>query len=96
MNSIKPSSRQKIDTIRNTKGEALFRMALYHLLDVGYRNMTPENVKGAINDIRVNRDDTNSLMTNDFMIEILEIASDLATVDTTDLLIYVKKYITFS
>ena len=38
-------SKKKIESIRNRCGEIMFRMAISHLMDVGIRHLTEENVE---------------------------------------------------
>jgi hypothetical protein len=57
-------SKYKLDELR-TKDEAMFRMAISHLMDVGIRNLTEEDVEETCNEI-MKQDDSRSLMTNEF------------------------------
>jgi hypothetical protein len=63
----------KLDSILNESNLPYFLMAVSHLMDVGYRHMTEENVKETIEEIN-KKDDTGAIMTNDFMVFMVETA----------------------
>ena len=45
---------QNINSIRRDYGEMIFRMSISHLMDVGMRNLTPELVNEAKDEIMKN------------------------------------------
>jgi hypothetical protein len=61
----------KLESILKEVDVPYFVMAVSHLLDVGYRHMTEENVKETIEGIK-KQDDTDAIMTNDFMVFLVE------------------------
>lgn len=82
-------SKYKLDELR-TKDEAMFRMAISHLMDVGIRNLTEEDVEETCNEI-MKQDDSRSLMTNEFQCELVRMAGELAKLNHIDLLIYISE-----
>ena len=83
-------SKKKFDEIRNRAGEILFRMAISHLMDVGIRHLTEENVEETCNGI-MKTDDSNHFMTNEFKCGIVRTACELAQIPHTDLLVYIQR-----
>ena len=81
-------SKKIIESIRN-KGEAVFRCAISHLMDVGIRALTDESVEATCNDIMKN-DNSHSIMTNDFQCAIVRTAAELAKIEHTHLLVYIQ------
>lgn len=81
-------SKEIIEKIRH-KDEVVFRCAISHLMDVGIRVLTDENVKATCNDI-MERDDSNLIMTNDFQCAIVRTAAELAKIDHIHLLVYIQ------
>lgn len=82
-------SKKKIEEIRNRDG-MMFRMAISHLMDVGIRHLTEENIKETCEDI-MKRDDKRALMTNQYMCELVKMAGELAKVEHIHLLNYISK-----
>ena len=82
-------SKNKIEEIRNRDG-MMFRMAISHLMDVGIRHLTEENIKETCEDI-MKRDDKRAIMTNGFMCELVKTAGELAKVEHIHLLNYISK-----
>lgn len=79
-----------IENIRNKHGDLLFRAGLTHLVDTGARNLlNDEAVQATIKQIREETPD-NSVMTAEFMEEIVNCAAELATIEIWDVLRYVK------
>lgn len=83
-------SKKKIEAVRNWYGEFVFRCAISHLMDVGARHLTKENVEETCNEIMAS-DDTGCFMTNEFQCEIVKAAYDLAQVSQTDLIAYIQR-----
>lgn len=82
-------SKQKLDTIRN-RDEMLFRMAISHLMDVGIRHLTDENIAETCAEI-MKEDDTHSFMTNEYKCALVKTAGELAKIDHIHLLNYISK-----
>jgi hypothetical protein len=96
-----PSKMQEICAIEKKYGRALFRIALTHLVDVGTRHLTDENVDEAIKQIAANdkADKANgvtAIMTAEFQCEIVRCAASLAKFDIWDLFAYIKNYVPIS
>ena len=83
-----------IDRLRADKGEVLFRMAVSHLIDVGLRHLTLENVASTYREIE-KEDDSHSFMTNDFKKEIVRAAYELAQFDHIHLLVYIQRNVSY-
>lgn len=81
-------SKEKINKLR--KNEVLFRMAISHLMDVGIRHLTEENVNETCASI-MEQDDIHSIMTNEFQCEIVRIAYELSKLDHIHLLTYISR-----
>jgi hypothetical protein len=95
------SKTQEIYAIENKYGLALFRMGLSHLVDVGIRHLTDENVNEAIKQINTNdkADKVNgvvSIMTAEFQCEIVRCAAELATFSIWELFSYIKSHVVIS
>jgi hypothetical protein len=95
------SKTQEICAIEKKYGLALFRMALTHLVDVGTRHLTDENVDEAIKQIAANdkEDKANgvtAIMTAEFQCEIVRCAASLAKFDIWELFAYIKNYVPIS
>lgn len=86
-------SKKKIDEIRNEDG-MMFRMAISHLMDVGIRHLTEENIKETCEDI-MKRDDKRAFMTNSFMCDLVKMAGELAKVDHIHLLNYISREVSY-
>ena len=83
-------NKKKLEATRNWYGEFVFRGAVSHLMDVGIRHLTKENVEEACKEIMAS-DDTGRFMTNEFQCEIVRAAYDLAQISHTDLLAYIQR-----
>lgn len=83
-------SKKKFDAIRNKCGEIGFRMAISHLMDVGIRHLTAENVEETCNKI-MQEDDSKQFMTNGFKCDLVRTAYELAQIPHTDLLVYIQR-----
>ena len=79
-------SKKILDKIRS-KDEVMFRMAISHLMDVGIRHLTEENILETCKDIKL-RDDSKAFMTNDYMCDLVIMSGEIAKVPHTDLLVY--------
>lgn len=90
---MKTNKYSKLESILNEVSLPNFVMAVSHLMDVGYRNMTEENIKEATAEIN-KQDDKNAIMTNDFMIFILELAYKISQAGSSmDVVKFTSKYI---
>ena len=87
-------SKQKIESIRNKCGEIMFRMAISHLMDVGIRHLTEENVEETCKEI-MQKDDSKAFMTNEFSCNLVRMAYELAQVPHTDLLVYIQREVVY-
>ena len=85
---------QNINNIRRDYGEITFRMAISHLMDVGVRNLTPELVNEAKDEI-TKKDDSKMLVTNELLCDVVECAGELAKIDTTYLLVYIGRNVEY-
>jgi len=86
-------SKKELDKIRR-KDEVLFRMAISHLMDVGIRHLTEENIAETCKNIAA-RDDSKAFMTNDYMCDILVTAGELAKIPHVDLLVYIQREVEY-
>lgn len=93
MNNYK-ESKQKIEVIRNRCGEIMFRMAISHLMDVGIRHLTQENVEETCKEI-MQHDDSKAFMTNEFSCNLVRMAYELAQIPHTDLLVYIQREVVY-
>ena len=96
--SYKTEDVQAIKNVENKYGLILFRMGLTHLVDVGYRNLTDENVEETIKQIKVQGEADKaegkiSVMTPEFQCEIVRCAAELAKVSIWTLFAYIKKHL---
>ena len=82
-------TRNAIQKIRN-KDELLFRMAFSHLMDVGMRHLTEENVNKTIDEI-MQEDDRNPFMSNEYKAAIVRTAYELAQFDHIHLIVYIQR-----
>lgn len=80
-------SKNEIDRIRQEFGEPIFRMAISHLMDVGIRHLGELETQTSI-DIIMAGDDTNNILPNHVLCNVVRAAHQLAKVDHVDLLIY--------
>lgn len=86
-------SKKQIESIRNKDG-MMFRMAISHLMDVGIRNLTEENITETCKDIML-RDDSKAFMTNQYMCDLVKMAGELAKIDHIHLLHYISREVTY-
>jgi hypothetical protein len=89
----------KIKNLEDKYGLVLFRMALTHLVDVGVRNLTDENVEASIKQIIADggantANGVVTIMTPEFQCGIVRCAAELAKFGIWDLFGYIKKYVT--
>ena len=74
--------------------ELIFRFAISHLMDVGIRHLTDENVEYTCEEI-MKQDDSHSIMTNEFQCEIVRAAAKIAKIEHTLVLAYIAKNIKY-
>lgn len=86
-------TKKKIEIIRN-RNELLFRMAISHLMDVGIRHLTEENIKATCAEI-MKENDSHSFMTNNFKMTIVKTAGELAKLDHIHLLVYISREVVY-
>lgn len=86
-------SKKKIDSIRS-KDEVMFRMAISHLMDVGIRHLTEENIKDCCEEI-MKQDDSHSFMTNEYQCDLVRMAGELAKIPHIDLLVYIQREVNY-
>ena len=86
-------SKKQIEEIRS-QDEILFRMAISHLMIVGIKHLTAENIEEACKSI-MNEDDSHSFMTNGFKCAIVRAAGKLAEVPHIDLLVYIQREVVY-
>ena len=84
-------SKKQLDALRR-ENEAMFRMAISHLMDVGFRHLTEDNIANTCKEI-MQEDDTNRIMTNEFKCELIRIAGELAKINHIHLLVYISREI---
>jgi len=95
------SKTQEIRAVENKYGLALFRMGLTHLVDVGIRHLTDENVNEAINQI-IENDKADkakgivNIMSVEFQCKIVLCAASLAKFDVWELFAYIKNHVVIS
>jgi hypothetical protein len=82
-----------LDKIRS-KDEVMFRMAISHLMDVGIRHLTEENILSTCSSI-IKRDDSKAFMTNEYMCDLVVMAGEIAKVPHVDLLVYIQREIEY-
>lgn len=87
-------SKKQIEAIRNKAGETMFRMAISHLMDVGIRHLTEENVEEACKEI-MQEDDSKAFMTNEFKCDLVRAAYELAQVPHIELLVYIQREVKY-
>jgi hypothetical protein len=101
MTLYKEGTRNMNDTLKAIRaledkyGLPLFGMALTHLVDVGVRHLTNENVDASIKQITASgSDDKPQFMTPEFQCAIVRCAAELARFSIWDLFRYIKKNLT--
>lgn len=72
----------------------IFRMAISHLMDVGMRNLTPELVNEAKDEI-MKKDDSKMFVTNETLCDVVECARELAKINVIYLLVYVGRNVEY-
>ena len=87
-------SEKNINDIRS-RDEILFRMAVSHLMDVGIRHLTEENVTATCESI-MKQDDSKSFMTNEYQCELVRTAAELAKFNHIHLLVYISGNVEYS
>lgn len=86
-------SKQKIENIRN-RDELMFRMSISHLMDVGFRHLTSDNISRTCAEI-MQEDDSNHFMTNEFKCDLVKMAGELAQIDHIHLLVYISREVDY-
>lgn len=86
-------SKKKIEEIRS-KDEMMFRMAISHLMDVGIRHLTEENIKSSCEEI-MKQDDSHSFMTNQYQCDLIMMSGELAKIPHIDLLVYIQREVNY-
>lgn len=94
MNTTFKAIEQNINKLRRNYGEITFRMAISHLIDVGIRNLTPELVNEAKDEI-MKQDDRKMFVTNELLCDVVECAGELAKIDATYLLVYIGRNVEY-
>ena len=94
MNTTFKTIEQNINKLRRDYGEITFRMAISHLMDVGMRNLTPELVNEAKDEI-MKQDDRKMFITNEFLCAVVECAGELAKINAIDLLVYIGRNVEY-
>lgn len=82
-------SRKAIHALR-CKDEVLFRMAVSHLMDVGIRHLTEENINQTCEEI-MRENDKFHFMTNEYKCDLVRLAGELAKIDHIHLLTYISR-----
>lgn len=85
---------QNINNLRRNYGEMIFRMSISHLMDVGMRNLTPELVNEAKDEI-VKQDDSKMFVTNEALCDVVDCAGELAKINAIDLLVYIGRNVEY-
>ena len=94
MNTTFKTIEQNINKLRRDYGEITFRMAISHLMDVGMKNLTPELVNEAKDEI-MKKDDSKMFVTNEALCNVVECAGELAKIDATYLLVYIGRNVEY-
>ena len=94
MNTTFKTIEKNINKLRMDYGEITFRMAISHLMDVGMRNLTPELVNEAKDEI-MKQDDRKMFVTNELLCDVVECAGELAKIDATYLLVYIGRNVEY-
>ena len=84
---------KKINELRR-RDEILFRMAISHLVDVGIRHLTQENIEATCAEI-MKEDDSHSFMTNGYKCDLIRLAGELAQLDHIHLLVYIQRHVEY-
>ena len=94
MNTTFKTIEQNINNLRKEYGEMIFRMSISHLMDVGMRNLTPELVNEAKDEI-MKQDDSKMFVTNEVLCDVVECAGELAKINAIDLLVYIGRNVKY-
>ena len=94
MNTTFKTIEQNINKLRRDYGEMIFRMSISHLMDVGMRNLTPELVNEAKDEI-MKKDDGKMFVTNEALCDVVECAGELAKINAIDLLAYIGRNVEY-
>ncbi len=94
MNTTFKTTEQNINKLRRDYGEMIFRMAISHPMDVGMRNLTPELVNEAKDEI-MKQDDSKMFVTNEVLCDVVECAGELARINAIDLLVYISRNVEY-
>lgn len=94
MNTTFKAIEKNINTLRKDYGEMIFRMSISHLMDVGMRNLTPELVNEAKDEI-MKQDDSKMFVTNEALCDVVECAGELAKINAIDLLVYIGRNVEY-
>lgn len=86
-------SKKALDKIRS-KDEVMFRMAISHLIDVGIRHLSDDNVEVTCAEI-MKEDDTKSFMTNKYKCDLVRMAAEIAKIDHIHLLVYIQQEVEY-
>lgn len=86
-------SEKILDSLRR-QNEMMFLMAISHLMDVGIRHLTEENIARTCEQI-MQEDDTHSFMTNAFKCDLIRLAGELAKIDHIHLLVYISRHLNY-
>ena len=86
-------SEKILDSLRQQHGTT-FLMAISHLMDVGIRHLTEENIAHTCEQI-MQEDDTHSFMTNAFKCDLIRVAGELAKIDHIHLLVYISRHLNY-
>jgi len=89
---------KEINVIENKYGNVMFRMGIAHMVDVGIRHLTDENVSETIKQITVNDEEAKAkgsipIMTVEFQCEVVRCAAELAKFGVWELFAYIKEHI---
>ncbi len=87
-------NKKKIEAIRDRYGDYVFRGGISHLMDVGIRHLTKENVEETCKEI-MQSDDTRQFMSNEFKCELIKAAYELAQISHIDLLVYIQREVEY-
>lgn len=88
-------SKKKLEAIKNRVGEPMFRMALSHTFDVGFRHLTDENIEETCNAM-MKEDDSRSFMTNEYKCDLVRTAGEIAKVSIVDVEVYINREMEYS
>lgn len=86
-------SEQALNRLR-WKNPGMFLMAISHLMDVGFRHLTEENIEHTCKQV-MEEDDKYRFMTNDFQCALIRMAGELAKFDHIHLLVYVSRNVRY-